>query len=101
MEALLEMAEDQHRIGLMDDATYRKIRIRHLGKEANRLTQPISADEIRALRERSDLSPTAIAILLNMSVEYLAQLEQGVKQPTGAALTLLNIVRYKGIETIL
>ena len=100
-EALLEMAEDQHRLGLMDDVTYRKIRIRHLGKEANRLAQPISADEIRALRERADLSPIALAIMLNMPVDYLSQLERGVKQPKGAALALLNIVRYKGLDAIL
>ena len=30
-EALLEMAGDQHRVGIMDDTTYRKITIRHLG----------------------------------------------------------------------
>jgi len=100
-EALLETAEGQHRIGVMDDATYRKIRIRHLGKEANRLAQPISADEIKTLLERADLSPIALAIMLNMPVDYLFQLECGVKQPTGAVLTLLNIVRYKGIEAIL
>lgn len=29
-EALLEMAGDQHRIGLMDDAAYEKITLRHL-----------------------------------------------------------------------
>lgn len=31
-EALLEMADDQHRIGLMDDATYNGIRAWQLGK---------------------------------------------------------------------
>ena len=30
-EELLEMAEAQRRLGIMDDATYRKITIRHLG----------------------------------------------------------------------
>jgi putative transcriptional regulator len=100
-EALLETVEGQHRLGIMDDATYRKIRIRHLGKEANRLAQAISAEEIRALRERADLSPIALAIMLNMPVDYLSQLERGVKQPKGAALALLNIVRYRGIEAIL
>ena len=100
-EALLEMAEYQHQLGLMDDATYRKIRIRHLGEEANRLAQPISPDEFRTLRERTELSQTSLAIMLNMTVDYLSQLESGVKQPKGAALARINIVSYKGIEAIL
>jgi len=31
-EAILEMAEDQHRVGVMDDATYGKITLRHSGQ---------------------------------------------------------------------
>lgn len=30
-EALLEMAADLHQVGMMDDASYREIIIRHLG----------------------------------------------------------------------
>jgi putative transcriptional regulator len=99
--ALLEMAADQHRIGLMDDAMYRKITIRHLGERASRLAEPISAEEIRALRERANLSQAALAQVLNLTVGYLSQLERGVKQPKGPSLALLNIVRHKGIEAIL
>jgi putative transcriptional regulator len=36
-EALLETAADQHRCGIMDDASYRKIIIRHLGPQAPEL----------------------------------------------------------------
>ena len=100
-EALLEMASDQHRLGLMDDAAYRKITVRHLGEKANRLAAPISAKEIRALRQRANLSQAALAQVLNLTVGYLSQLERGVKQPKGPSLALLNIVRYKGIEAIL
>jgi putative transcriptional regulator len=100
-EALLEMAADQHRIGLMDDATFRKITIRHLGEKANHLAAPISADEIRALRERANLSQAALARVLNLTVGYLSQLERGVKEPKGSSLALLNIVRNKGLEAIL
>ncbi|HEY1904066.1 MAG TPA: helix-turn-helix domain-containing protein [Terracidiphilus sp.] len=100
-EALLETAAGMHRIGVMDDATYRKITIRHLGEKANRLATPITADEIRALRERANLSQAALAQVLNLTVGYLSQLERGVKQPKGPSLALLNIVRYKGIDAIL
>jgi putative transcriptional regulator len=100
-QALLEMAADQHRIGVMDDATYRKITVRHLGEKANRLAQPISAKEIRALRERANLSQAALASVMNLTVGYLSQLERGVKEPKGPSLALLNIIRRKGIEAIL
>jgi putative transcriptional regulator len=100
-EALLEMAADQHRIGLMDDATYRKITVRHLGEKASHLAVPISAKEIRALRERANLSQAALARVLNLTVGYLSQLERGVKEPKGPSLALLNIVRNKGLEAIL
>ncbi len=100
-EAILEMAADQHSLGIMDDATYRKITVRHLGQKANRLSTPISAKQIRALRERANLSQAALAQVLNLTVGYLSQLERGVKQPKGPSLALLNIVRYKGLEAIL
>jgi putative transcriptional regulator len=99
--ALLEMATDQHRIGLMDDATYRKITVRHLGEKASHLSVPISPEEIRALRERANMSQAALAQTLNLTVGYLSQLERGVKEPKGASLALLNVVRHKGIEAIL
>jgi putative transcriptional regulator len=38
-EALLEMATDQHCCGIMDDAGYRKIIIRHLGPQAPELAK--------------------------------------------------------------
>ena len=100
-EALLETAEGMHRIGVMDDATYRKITVRHLGEKASHLAVPISPEEIRALRERANLSQAALARVLNLTVGYLSQLERGVKEPKGPSLALLNIVRNKGLEAIL
>jgi putative transcriptional regulator len=100
-EALLEMASDQHRIGIMDDAEYRKITIRHLGAKAHAMAAPISPKEIRAIRERANLSQAALASMMNLTVGYLSQLERGVKQPKGPSLALLNVIRRKGIEAIL
>jgi putative transcriptional regulator len=100
-EALLETADDLHRIGIMDDATYRKITIRHLGALALRSAEPISGEQIRTLRERSNLSQAAFARFLNLTVGYVSQLERGTKQPKGPALILLNVIRRKGLEVIL
>ncbi len=100
-EALLETAEGMHRIGVMDDAAYRKITIRHLGPDAPHTAEPISGDEIRAMREKANLSQAAFARYLNLTVGYISQLERGTKQPKGPALTLLNVIRRKGLEAIL
>jgi putative transcriptional regulator len=100
-KALLETAGDLHRIGIMDYATYRKITVRHLGEKARSMSAPISPNEIRAIRERANLSQAALASMMNLTVGYLSQLERGVKQPKGPSLALLNVIRRKGIEVIL
>jgi len=100
-EAILEMAAGQHRIGLMDDASYRKITVRHLGEQASHLAVPISPEEIRALRERANLSQAAFARYLNLTSGYISQLERGATRPKGPALALLNVIRTKGVEVIL
>lgn len=100
-EALLETAGGMHRIGVMDDATYHKITIRHLGPGALSTAEPISGEQIRTLREQAHLSQAAFARYLNLTVGYVSQLERGTKQPKGPALTLLNVIRRKGFEVVL
>jgi putative transcriptional regulator len=100
-EAILEMVEDQHRIGVMEDAAYRKITLRHLGSQAPRTAEPISGEEIRSLRERAHVSQAVFARYLNLTVGYVSQLERGTKEPKGPVLTLLNVIRHKGLEAIL
>ena len=99
--AILEMAADQHSLGIMSDADYRKITVRHLGEKAHALSAPISPKQIRAIRERANMSQAAMASMLNLTVGYWSQLERGVKQPKGPSLALLNVIRRKGIEAIL
>ena len=100
-EALLETADDMHRLGVMDKDTHRKITIRHLGALPLSAAEPITGEEIRTLREREHLSQAALARFLNLTVGYVSQLERGTKQPKGPALTLLNVIRRKGIQVIL
>jgi putative transcriptional regulator len=100
-EALLETAEGLHRIGLMPDSEYEQITVRHLGEKARTMTKPIKPQEIRALREKANLSQAAMASLMGLTVGYVSQLERGVKEPKGPSLAILNIIRRKGIEAIL
>ena len=99
--AILEMADDARSAGVMDDTTHAKITLRHLGDKADVVTEPISGEDIRKLREEAHMSQAVFAPYLNLTVGYVSQLERGAKRPTGPALVLLNVIRRKGIEAIL
>src|SRR5208282_322858 len=60
-EALLETAEGMHRIGMLDDDEYRTITVRHLGVHALPTAKPISATQIRRMRQRAKVSQAAFA----------------------------------------
>ena len=98
---LVETAEGMHRIGLLNRAAYEKITMRHLGPKDVAKVSPLTAEQIRAMRERANMSQAVFARHLNMSVGYVSQLERGTKRPSGAALALLNVIRRKGIDAIL
>jgi putative transcriptional regulator len=98
--ALLETASDLRDVGLISSEAHDKITLRHLGAEAPSRA-PLSAAQIRRLREHARMSQAVFARHLNVTPGYVSQLERGAKQPTGAALALLNVIRRKGIEAIL
>lgn len=100
-KALLETADDMQRVGILDAAAHEKITLRHLGDAAGVRAKPISAEEIRSLREQAHLSQAVFARCLNLTANYVSKLERGAKRPTGPALVLLNVIRRKGIEAIL
>jgi putative transcriptional regulator len=100
-KALLETADDMRKIGMMDKAAHDKITMRHLGSERQPAVAPITGPQIRAMRERAKISQAVFARYLNLTVGYVSQLERGTKQPTGAALALLNVIKRKGIDAIL
>jgi putative transcriptional regulator len=91
---LLGTAKDMRDAGLM-----KKITLRHLGGAPK--VAPVTASQIRTMRTRARMSQGVFARYLNVSTGYLSQLERGVKEPTGPALALLNVIRRKGIEAIL
>jgi putative transcriptional regulator len=100
-EAILETAEDMRRSGIMDEAAYKKITIRHLGKSTPMASKPVSGEEIRSMRESANLSQAVFARCLNLTPGYLSQLERGVREPKGPALALLNILKRTGMDAVL
>ena len=99
--SLLETAKDMHSAGILDETAYAKITMRHLGDKDGPDIEPLTGDDIRAMREQARMSQAVFSRYLNLTVGYVSQLERGTKRPTGAALALLNVIRRKGIEAIL
>lgn len=58
------------------------------------------AREIRALREREEVSQTVFARYLGVTKDSVSQWERGQKRPVGAALKLLSLVEHKGLSAI-
>jgi putative transcriptional regulator len=97
---LVEMADAQRRLAIMDEAVHQKITARHLASAVLPTAQPITARQVRAVREKARLSQAALARYLNMTSGYVSQLERGATQASGPALALLNVIRRKGIEAL-
>ena len=99
-EALLETAKDMREAGILGEAAYQKITMRHLGPQRPTM-EPLTGEEIRMLRERARMSQSVFAHYLNLTAGYLSQLERGIKHPTGSVLALLNVIQRKGMDAII
>ena len=56
MQEMLTTAKDMHDIGIMDDASYRKITLRDINRAEAATHAPLTGEEIRALREQADMN---------------------------------------------
>jgi putative transcriptional regulator len=93
--AVHETASDLHEAGVLGKRTLRKF-------DSMCLTpvRRMKAGEIRALRLREHVSQAVFAMHLNVSKGVISQWERGEKQPAGASLKLLTLVREKGLDAI-
>lgn len=95
LAAAHETAADLLGIGLLDQRTMRRF-------DALCLTEveDLAPEEIRALRERENVSQPVFARYLNVTKSVVSQWERGEKRPRGPSLKLLNLVRRKGLQSI-
>lgn len=100
---LLATAKDMRKSGLLTKAAHEKITMRHLGSSDMPAvaTAKLSGAEVKAIREKANLSQAVFARYLNVTPGYVSQLERGDKHPTGPALVLLDVIRRKGIDAII
>jgi len=90
-----ESAAGLHKAGLVDQATMRSF-------DALCLTtvEPLSPAEIRALREREQVSQAVFSRYLNVRKDAVSKWERGEKRPDGPSLKLINLVKAKGLRAI-
>jgi putative transcriptional regulator len=62
--------------------------------------QTFEPEQIKALREREQVSQPVFASYLNVTKGMVSAWERGIKSPSGPALRLLTIVYKKGIDAI-
>ena len=62
--------------------------------------EPMSGQEILALREREGISQAVLALHLNVRTKLVSDWERGVKHPSGPSLKLLALIRVKGIGAV-
>jgi len=59
-----------------------------------------TAEEIRNLREREQVSQAVFANHLNVTKDSVSQWERGAKRPAGPALKLLSLIEKRGLAAV-
>ena len=93
--AIHETAQGMFDAGLMDKKT-----MREFDESCLTPSHQFTPEEIRALREREEVSQTVFANYLNVTPDYVSKWERGLKSPAGGTLKLLLLVERKGLESI-
>ena len=93
--AIHQTARDLYNGGVIDKQTMRRF-------DESCLTpvHEFTAEEIRTLRKREEVSQTVFAHYLNVSKDSVSQWERGQKKPAGATLKLLSSVERKWLAAI-
>ena len=84
-----------HEIGLASAAS-----LKQLDQQVQLHVEPLTAIEIKGIRESTGLSRETFALYLNVSSSTVGGWEKGKHQPSGAALKLLTLVRDMGVEIL-
>jgi len=94
--AVHEGVRSMHRLGLVDKKTMREFDVRCLTA-----VDELTPKEIQKLRKREGISQAILALCLNVTTNYVSQIERGTKRPRGSTLKLLSLIRQKGLEAVL
>ena len=95
MAAIHETMEAWQGVGAIDKQTMRRFDVACLTP-----IRPLKPVEIRAIRERENVSQTVFANYLNVTTSLVSKWERGEKRPAGASLKLLSLVEKRGLATV-
>lgn len=95
LAAVHDLMNGFHQSGAIDKQT-----MREFDEACLTTVRSLAPDEIRAIRERENLSQPVFARYLNVSKNLVSDWERGVKKPGGPALRLLTVVQKKGLKAI-
>jgi putative transcriptional regulator len=95
LASVRKTATGLHKAGLVDKATMREFDTLCLTP-----IETLTAEEIRALREREQVSQPVFAHYLNVRKDAVSKWERGEKRPDGPSLKLLSLVKAKGLRAI-
>ena len=96
LRAVHETAGDLLEAGFID-----KRRMRAFDQLCLPPMREYSADSIRALRDRYQVSQAVLAAILNTSLSTVRQWEIGEKRPSGPSVKLLSLLDRKGLQALL
>ncbi len=88
------------KVGAVTDGELEKTTLRMLGKDALPKVEAMSPAEIAALREQRRITQAVLAAFMNVAVNTVSQWERGAREPTAAALKLLNVVKHNGLDAL-
>jgi putative transcriptional regulator len=86
--------------GLYDAGIIGKQTMRQFDESCLTPIREFTPEEIRALREREQVSQTIFAHYLNVSKDSVSRWERGEKHPDGPSLKLLSLIEKKGLTAI-
>jgi putative transcriptional regulator len=95
LDAVHETAKDLHKLGFIDN--------RAMENYDALCIPPVpdyTAEQIKSLRERYQISQSVLAAVLNTSLSTIQKWEIGEKHPGGPSLKLLNILDRKGLAAM-
>jgi putative transcriptional regulator len=95
MAAIHETMTALHKVNAID-----KLTMRRFDEACLTPIQPLSAKQIKALREREQVSQTVFANYLNVTPNLVSKWERGEKRPSGPALKLLSLIEKHGIVAV-
>ena len=95
LAAFHESMQGLHDIGIVPAKTMRRFDASCLAP-----IEDMKPEEIVEVRNKAGVSQAVFARYLRVSLGTVSKWERGEKHPSGPAITLLNIIKRKGLESI-